>query len=73
MLSGVDVYQQVHMVLFPAEFDQPAAPALEDTGKYLLCIRKDIWRQDLPPVKEKESTRPGTGRSNARGEGDKTY
>jgi len=47
---GVDVYQQVHMVLFPAEFNQPAAPALEDPGKYLLCIRKYLWRQDLPPV-----------------------
>jgi hypothetical protein len=38
------------MVLFPAEFNQTAAPALEDPGKYLFCIRKDFWRQNLPPV-----------------------
>jgi hypothetical protein len=38
------------MVLFSAEFDQTAAPALENAGKCLFSIRKDFWRQNLPPV-----------------------
>ena len=43
----MDINQQVHMVLSSAEFYQTAAPTLEDPGKYLYCIRKDLWRQDL--------------------------
>lgn len=46
-LQGGDIR---HMVLFSAEFNQTAAPTPEDAGKCLFCIRKDFWRQNLPPV-----------------------
>jgi len=46
----MDADQQAHMVLFSVELNQTAAPALEDPGKYLFCIRDDLWRQNLPPV-----------------------